>query len=134
MIDARITRCKTALGNTWNTILVVGVELADTVPVNGGRVVSHAVVDSDLDGIAPIANNSGSWDLTVNGKSRSRGSLEIPFDAGDGEVILADSAGVGVGRVLISVDVESVAPRTSATRLVAVVIGDRGPWLHCRGG
>jgi hypothetical protein len=109
-IDAGITWCETALGNTWNTILVVGIELADSVPVNRGSIVIQGIVNGDPDGIAPVANNSGARDLTVDGKSRSLGSLEVPLNAGDCEVIFANSAGGRGGCVRVSVDVQSIAP------------------------
>ena len=124
LVDAGITWCETALGNTWNTILVVGVVLIDTMPVDGGRVISQGVVNSDLDGITPVANNGRSWNLTVDGKRRSWGSLEVPVDARDGEVVLTNGAsGWGV-EISIRVDVESIAPLVSATgRVAAVFIG-----------
>ena len=71
LVDTGITWCQTALGNTWNTILVVGTELTDAVPVDGGRIFSQCIVNSDLDSITPVAHNSGSWNLTIDGKSRS---------------------------------------------------------------
>jgi hypothetical protein len=99
LVDAGITWCEAALGNTWNTVLVVGTELTDTVPVDGGSIVSHGVVNGDLDGITPVAYNGRSWNLTVDGESGSRGSLKVPLNARDGEVVLANSAGVRNGRV-----------------------------------
>ena len=81
LVDTGITWCQTAFGNTWNTILVVGAELTDAVPVDGGRIVSQCVVNSDLDGITPVAHNGGSWNLTIDGKSRSWGSLIVPLNA-----------------------------------------------------
>lgn len=81
LVDTGITWCQTALGNTWNTILVVGTELTDAVPMDGGRIVSQGVVNSDLDGITPVAHNSGSWNLTIDGESRSWSSLIVPLNA-----------------------------------------------------
>jgi len=110
LVDTGITWCQTALGNTWNTILVVGTELTDAVPVDGGRIVGQCVVNSNLDSITPVAHNSGSWNLTIDGESRSWRSLIVPFNARDGKIVLANSTSVWNGRVGISVDVESVAP------------------------
>jgi hypothetical protein len=129
LVDAGITWCKTALGNTGNTVLVVGVELTNTVPVDGGRVVGQGVVNCDLDSVTPVANNGGSWNLAVDSKSRSCGSLVVPLDAGDGEVIFTNGASIWVGRVLIGVDVEPIAPRASVTWLVAAVIRDGSPGI-----
>lgn len=129
LVDAGITWCETALSNTWNTVLVVGVELTNTVPVDGGRIVGQGVVNCDLDGITPVANNGRSWNLTVDSKSRSWGSLVVPLNTGDGEVVFTNGASIWVCCVLIGVDVESMAPRASGTWLVAAVIRDGSPWV-----
>ena len=81
LVDTGITWCQTALGNTWNAILVVSTELTDTVPVDGSCIVGQSIVNSDLDSITPVAHNSGSWNLTIDGESRSWGSLIIPLNA-----------------------------------------------------
>src|SRR5271170_3148470 len=110
LVDTGITWCQTALGNTWNTILVVGTELTDAVPVDGGCIVSHCVVNSNLDSITPVAYNSGSWNLTIDSESRSWRSLKVPLNARDGKIVLANSTSVWNGCVGISVDVESITP------------------------
>ena len=138
LVDTGITWCQTALGNTRNTILVIGTELTDTVPMDGGRIVAQGVGNSDLDSITPVAHNGGSWNLTIDGESGSWGSLIVPLNARDGKVVLANSTSVWDGRVGIGVDAESVAPCISATRRVAAVVRDRGPglgaWAGCTCG
>ena len=138
LVDAGVTWCKTTLGHTWNTVLIVGIELTDTVPMDGGGIIGQGVVNSDLDGITPVANDGRAGNLAVHGKSGSWGSLKVPVDAGDGKVVLAHCASIGVGHVLIGVDVHSIAPLVSATWGVAAVVGDCGlgrcAWVGCPGG
>ena len=138
LVDTGITWCQTALSNTWNTILIVGIELTNTMPVDGGRIVSQGVVNRDLDSITPVAYNGGSWNLTIDGESRSWGSLIVPLNARNGKIVLTNSTSVWDGRVGISVDVESVTPLISAIWRIAVVVRDRGPglcaWVGCASG
>jgi hypothetical protein len=110
LVDTGITWGQAALGNTWNTVLIVGADLTDTVPVDGGGIVSQSVVNGNLDSITPVAHNGGSWDLTVDGEGRSWSSLVVPFNAGDGKIVFANITSFWDGGVGIGVDVESVAP------------------------
>jgi hypothetical protein len=93
------------------------------MPVNCGRVVGQAVVNGDPNGVTPVAYNSRSWNLSINGKSGSWSSLEVPVDGGESEVVLANRAPRGVN-LSVSVDVISIAPLVSATWSVALVIRD----------
>ena len=126
LIDPGVTWCKCALSHTWNTIVRVRANLADTVPMDGGTVALHLVVNRDLDRVTPVALDGRSWNLAVDGKSKSWGSVIAHRGVGDGEVEFADFASVGPGGMRISVDVESVAPLSSVGGRVAVIVGD---WL-----
>ena len=78
--------------------------------MDGGGVVLQGVVNSDFDCVTPVALNRRSWNLTVDSKCRSWCAIKVPLDVGNGEIILADRASIWPGRVLISVDTESIAP------------------------
>ena len=138
LVHTGVTWCETALGDTWNTVLVVGADLTNTVPMDGSSVVSQRVVDSYLDGITPVADNGRAWYLAVDGKSGSWGSLKVPVDARDCPVVFANIASAWDGLVLVSVDVESTAPLVSATWGIATVVRDRGlalgAWAGRAGG
>ena len=90
--------------------MVVGADLADTVPVDRGGIIGQSIVDRDLDGITPVANNSRSRDLAVDGKSWSLFSFKVPLSARDGEVIFADIARVWGRCVAVTVDTKSITP------------------------
>lgn len=62
-------------------------------------------MDSNLDGITPVADNGRAWHLVVDSKSGSRGSLKVPVDAGDCPVVFANIASAWDGLVLVGVDV-----------------------------
>lgn len=40
LVHTGVTWCKTALGDAWNTVLVVGADLTETMPMDGSSIVS----------------------------------------------------------------------------------------------
>ena len=105
------------------------------MPVDGGPVASKSVMDSDLDCVTPVAVNRGAWNLAVNCKSESRCAIVVVGHIGDCKVVLADGASVRPAGVLISLDVEVVAPLiTTACRVASVVLEARAGDCVIRGG
>lgn len=68
-VGSALTRSDTTFGDTWNTILVVGAVLQDTMPVNSGCVACHLVGDCDYDCITPVRDNCITWSLAIDGEA-----------------------------------------------------------------
>jgi hypothetical protein len=55
-----------AFGDSRHSVLLTGVVLPDTMPVDSGSVVFEAVLDIDDDPITPFRSHNGSWILTID--------------------------------------------------------------------
>jgi len=67
-----LTRGKRALGDTVDTILDGAAQLAETVPVDGGTVGLHVVVDSDLKVVSPVGADKRTGVLAVDEEALAR--------------------------------------------------------------
>ena len=131
-----LARGNSAFSDTWNTVLVVGTNLGDTVPMDGGGVVGHLVGDGDLDLVTPVALKKRSWNLSVDSKSKTVETIVVEGSVGDDPVGGAGLAGAWVLCVVVSVDAVLSAPLVSAGRRVAASffeMGERFGHVGCAG-
>ena len=128
-VDLGITWCKSALSDTVDTVLVIGIELTHAVPVNGGTVVGQVVGNLDTDCVTPVALNERTWILTIDGQCKSRSTVEIEGGVGDVEIECTDSAIFWPCLEEIRVDVETTAPLISRLGVIAATVTfDRLLW------
>lgn len=59
-------RSKWAFSNTIDAILVIGIELTQSMPMDACTIVLHLVDNCDLDIISPIRFDCWAWNLTVD--------------------------------------------------------------------
>ena len=94
-IGTSLTWGKSALGDTWNTVVGVGAQLTDTVPMDSSTVVSHAVGNINDNVVTPIALNRWTWDLTIHSKARTAGAVKVAGGVGDCQAVVTGLAGIG---------------------------------------
>ena len=122
-VDTSVTWSNGAFTDTWDTVLVVPATLlVDTVPMDRGSVVLHAVGDTDLESIAPVALYQRTWNLTVDGKSETVKTVKVEGGVGDVPLVCAHLASRWPGIVVVRVDAEAIAPLASITCIVAGVL------------
>ncbi len=113
-----------AFGDTRNTILIVGVLLANAVEMDRGGVVLHLIDDGHFHHVAPISLDGRSGNLAIDGKSELRTrAVELQRGIGNGEGISTGDTGFVAVGVNIRADVLAVAPFGSIASSVALVIG-----------
>lgn len=57
LVDSGSAWRNAALSDTWNTVLIVGAILSDTVPMDGCGIIRQCVEHGDLDDISPVGHN-----------------------------------------------------------------------------
>lgn len=118
-VGAGLTWGKSALCHTRNTVVGIGAQLTDTVPMDGSTVVTHVVGNINDNVVTPVALNCWSWNLTVYGQAHAVGTVEVASGVGQDQAIVAGLSSVGPGSRVVAVDIESTAPRLSVSRAVA---------------
>lgn len=121
-----------ALSDTWNTVLVVCASLADTVPVNSGRVVSQQVCHGNLNPITPVDFEKRTRCFTIDQEGRSVNAIEILRARSNGEGELLSVATLVVVHGITS-DRLAFAPQATAVGGVGTAIslrkaGESGRW------
>lgn len=97
----------TAFSDTWNTVLVVGAVLQDTVPVDSGCVALHVVGNSDRYSITPVGDDRLTWSLTVDGEaSDGTSSISVDHSIFNNQVV---GSGLASGELSISVRAGALA-------------------------
>jgi len=66
LVLAGHTRRNGALGDTGDSIVLTGVQLSDSVPVDTGSVMGKAVLNVDNDSVTPLCAHEGSRILVVD--------------------------------------------------------------------
>jgi hypothetical protein len=139
-VGAGVARGDSTLSDTWNTVLIVGAVLDDTVPMNLGlsvrlesheelsyrsSIVLHLVGDMDLDPVTPVALDGGTGHLAVDSQSKAVNTIVVEGGIGDDPIVSAGLARIRAGGVVVRVDVEATAPLRSVTGAVAAVVAQR---------
>lgn len=123
-VGAGLTWGKSALSNTWNTVVGVGAQLANSVPMNSSTVIGHAVGNLDDNVVTPVALNCRTWDggrasVVGDGKALAAGAVKVAGGIGDGQAVLAGFASIGPRCGVVTVDIEATAPRLPVACAVA---------------
>lgn len=87
LVKAGRARSNAAFSDTGNTVLIIGANLANAMPVDGGGIASQAIRDQNLDHVTPVGNNGFARRLAVDGESRSRSSIKIDVFLSDHQAV-----------------------------------------------
>ena len=120
-----LARSHSTFRDTWNTVLVVGTLLEDTMPMNGGCVIRHLVGNSDLDSITPVAFEKRTWHLAVDGKSKTIDTIIVEGGVCDDPGGGADLAGLWAFIIVVGVDTVLSTPLASVRSRVAASLSKR---------
>lgn len=136
LVQTGLTWGKSALGNTRDTVVRVGAQLTDSVPMNSSAVLGHAVGDINLDLVAPVALDGRTWDSGLTaiiryGETEAVGAIKIASRVRDGQVVLAGLASIGPCSGGVRVDVKATAPRLPIARAVAGRAGVTSCGIGC---
>ena len=113
-----------ALGDTGDTVLVVGADLTNTMPVDGGGVVGQQIGNHDFDPVTVIDFDRGARGAAVDQEGRAQGAIEVGLGRGDGQGKL-----LGLARFVVSVDfVADILAAPEATVVGGVVVATAGFW------
>lgn len=91
VVDLGCARCDRAFGDTVDTIVEVAAQLAETVPVNGGTVGLHVVLDGDLEVVTPVGTDQRTRVLAVDQQTTTAGgcaAIRVAGSVGDCEGVL----------------------------------------------
>ena len=122
-VDTGVTWSNGTFTDTWNTVLVVPATLlVDTVPMDCGGVVLHAVGNTDLESITPVALYQRTWYLAVDGKSHAVETVKVEGGVGDVPLVCAYLTSCWPGVIVVRVDAKAIAPLASITGIVARVL------------
>ena len=92
LVLAGSPRSDRAFGDSWDAVVLAGVQLSNTVPVNTGSVVSEVVLDVDDDCVTPLCSHEWSRILAVDEHHILGSTTSIgvgPGNIGDLEVVLS---------------------------------------------
>jgi len=115
LVDLGVARSESTLGDTVNTVLGCGGQLAKTVPVDRCTVCLHVVVDSNLDVVTPVGTDERTGKLVVDEEAAAAGRSSIRVAGGvcDGECVVSSDTSGGPLLVKVGVDAETGRPTVS---------------------
>ena len=98
-VCAGLTWGKSALCNTWNTVVGVCAQLTDTVPMDSSTVVAHVISDFDNNIVTPVAldgraRDSGWASVVRDSQALTAGAIKVAGSVGDSQAVLAGLSSV----------------------------------------
>jgi len=91
LVDLGVTRSESTLGDTVDTVHGSRRQLAKTVPMDGGTVGLHVVVDSNLEVVTPVGTDERTGELVVDehAATTGRSTIGVAGGIGDGECVVS---------------------------------------------